>query len=323
MKAPKFWAQDGVLPLVLTPLSWIWRFETNRRHKNGIREKLSVPVICIGNLTAGGTGKTPMAIATMELLLARGVAAHFVSRGYGGSNRMPLLVDPTKHNASQVGDEPLLLAAFAPTWVGQNRTATAKAAIAAGAKALVLDDGFQNASLHHDLAILTIDASAGFGNGRLIPAGPMREPMAQGLRRADIVISVGDDDAQAKFKADWPTIETLRAVLKPLKTGMDWHGLRVLAFAGIGRPAKFFATLKSQGALIVATREFADHAPYSSAILARLENEAKTLNAQLVTTEKDAARLPAAFLPKVITLPVRLVFADPGAVQSALFRLFK
>ena len=202
MKAPRFWAHDGPLPLVLTPLSWIWRFETNRRLKNGNHEKLSVPVICIGNLTAGGTGKTPMAIAVMELLLAHGTAAHFVSRGYAGSNRIPLLVDPTKHRASQVGDEPLLLAAFAPTWVGQDRLATAKAAIAAGAKALVLDDGFQNASLHHDLAILTIDAPAGFGNGRIIPAGPMREPMAQGLQRADLVISVGDDDSQAKFRAD-------------------------------------------------------------------------------------------------------------------------
>ncbi len=318
MKTPKFWARDGLLPLVLTPLSWIWRFETNRRLKNGKRERLPVPLICVGNLTAGGTGKTPMAIAVMEMLLAHGTAAHFVSRGYGGTNRAPLLVDPTKNSASQTGDEPLLLAAFAPTWVGHDRAATAKAAIAAGAKAIVLDDGFQNAGLHYDLSILTIDAEAGFGNGRILPAGPLREPIAGGLKRADLVICIGDEDSTAKFNADWPAIETFRAALLPLKTGMDWQGQRVFAFAGIGRPTKFFATLKSLGANVVGARAFGDHAPYSSAILRRLEAEAIALNAQLLTTEKDAVRLPVSFLPKVLTVPVRLEFDDASAVIAAL-----
>ncbi len=322
MKAPKFWAQGGLLALVLAPLSWIWRFETSRRLRNGRREKLSVPTICIGNLTAGGTGKTPMAIAVMELLQSRGTVGNFISRGYGGSNRTPLQVDPARHKAAQVGDEPLFLAAFAPTWVGRDRAATAKAAIAAGAQALIFDDGFQNASLHYDLSILTIDAESGFGSGRIIPAGPLREPIVQGLQRADLIVSIGDADAQAKFSANRAEIETLRAALNPLKTGMDWHGLRVLAFAGIGRPAKFFATLKSFGAEIVATREFGDHAPYTPQILKRLAADARALKAQLVTTEKDAARLPTSFLPKVLTLPVRLVLSDESRLAAAIERLF-
>lgn len=321
MKAPGFWARDGLIPLILTPLSWIWRAETARRLGSGKRERLSVPVICVGNLTAGGTGKTPTAIAVMELLQKRGIKAHFVSRGYGGSERGPLLVDPAKHKADQVGDEPPLLAAFAPTWVGQDRAVTAKAAIAAGAKALVLDDGFQNASLRHDLTILTIDAATGFGNSRIIPAGPLREPVAQGLKRADLVVAIGDETTQASFRGKWPEIDVLKADLKPLPTGMDWQGQRVLAFAGIGRPAKFFVTLKSLGADIVASREFGDHAPYSPTILNRLQSDAAALKAQLVTTEKDAARLPDWFLPKVITLPVRLVFADPAPLATALAAL--
>ena len=321
MKAPGFWTDDGLIALALTPLSWLWKLETSRRWRTAKREKLSVPIICIGNLTAGGTGKTPTAIAVMELLLARGIAAHFVSRGYGGSEPGPLRVDPTKHAASTVGDEALLLAAFAPAWIGRDRARAAKAAIAAGAKAIILDDGFQNGALQHDLAILTIDAAAGFSNGRIIPAGPLREPIAQGLARADLVIAIGDKTAQTNFHAEWPDIAVLQADLKPLPTGMDWQAQRVLAFAGIGRPAKFFATLQSLGANVVATREFGDHETYSAAILRRLEGEAKSLKAQLVTTEKDAARLPTSFLPNVITLPVRLVLSDDTELVDALKKL--
>lgn len=318
MKAPEFWARDGLIPRILTPLSWIWRAEASRRLAAGKREKLAVPVICIGNLTAGGTGKTPTAIAVMELLNKRRVQAHFVSRGYGGSNQTPLLVDPLRHRATQAGDEPLLLAAFGPTWVGRDRTATAKAAIAAGAKAIILDDGFQNAALYHDLNLVIVDAESGFGNGRIVPAGPLRGPVLQGLKRADLVVSIGDQAAQAAFRSRWPDIASLTASLKPLPTGMDWHGQRVFAFAGIGRPTKFFATLKSLGANVVGDRAFGDHAPYSSAILRRLEAEAIALNAQLVTTEKDAVRLPVSFLPKVLTVPVRLEFDDASAVIAAL-----
>ncbi len=322
MKTPRFWAHDGPIPRLATPLAWLWRVETSRRLRSGKREKLAVPVICIGNLTVGGTGKTPTAIAVMENLSRRKVAAHFVSRGYGGSEQGPLRLDPSRHMASQVGDEPLLLAAFAPTWIGKDRAAAAKAAIAAGAKAIVLDDGFQNAGLHHDLSVLTIDALAGFGNGLVIPAGPLREPVAPGLGRADLTLLIGDKASQSAFRIKWPSVTALNADLRPLPTGMDWTEQKVLAFAGIGRPEKFFATLRTLGANVVATREFGDHAPYSAAILKRLHNQANALNAQLVTTEKDAARLPAAFMVKVITLPVRLVIDEPAELDRLLDNLF-
>jgi tetraacyldisaccharide 4'-kinase len=323
MKAPAFWAHDGLLSRAMIPLSWVWQAETTRRLRSGKRERLAVPVICAGNLTVGGTGKTPLAIALMQMLQARGIAGHFVSRGYGGNQAGPLRVDPIRHSAAQVGDEPLLLAAFAPAWIGRDRTAAAQAAVAAGAQAIVLDDGFQNPALHHDLAVIAVDAETSFGNGRIVPAGPLREPVTEGLARAGLVVTIGDETAQTRFRAENPGLNTVAAELKPLPTGMDWKGQKVLAFAGIGRPAKFFATLRTLGAKVVATREFGDHEPYSTAILKRLESEAIALTATMVTTEKDAVRLPEAFRMKVTTLPVRLQFSHPQALEQVLYRLFQ
>jgi len=323
MQAPRFWRKSKWHPfaLALAPLGWIYGAETARRLRRGAWEKLSVPVICVGNINAGGTGKTPTVIALASLLAARGVAAHVVSRGYGGHVDGPLRVDEMVHVAADVGDEPLLMAAFAPTWVAKDRALGAKAAIAAGAEVILLDDGFQNPALHKALSFVVVDAAVGFGNGRVLPAGPLREPVAAGLKRADVVVSIGSEKAQAALGAHWPEIATLprlHAALKPLQMGMDWQGARVLAFAGIGRPEKFFSSLAREGAEIVAQHSFADHAPYSAAVLQRLLKEASALGAQLVTTEKDAARLPASFRPQVLAFPVRLEFADEGALEALL-----
>lgn len=325
IRSPGFWSSDGLMPAILRPLSAIWQSATAARLARGPRHRLGIPVICIGNLGLGGTGKTPLAITVAGLLQAMGIVPHFVSRGYGGSLPGPLKVDPAEHLADQVGDEPLLLAAFAPTWIGRDRADAARAAQADGAQAIILDDGLQNPALHHDLTFLAVDAAAGFGNGLVFPAGPLREPLKSGLDRVDLVVAIGTEAQQRHLLDTWPQLKArpvLPATIEPLATGMDWHGQRVLAFAGIGRPAKFFATLRSLGADILATREFGDHAPYSPRILARLDSDARTLGAQLVTTEKDAARLPPDFLPKVITLPVRLVLADETAATAALRRLF-
>ena len=318
MQAPRFWRKSRWHPLalLLAPLGWLYGAATARRLRRGAWEKLSVPVICVGNINAGGTGKTPTVIALASLMAARGVVAHVVSRGYGGRVEGPLRVDEMVHVAADVGDEPLLMAAFAPTWVAKDRAAGAKAAIAAGAEVILLDDGFQNPALHKDLSIIVVDAAVGFGNGRVLPAGPLREPVAVGLARGDAVVSIGTVKAQASMRG--MALPRLQAALKPLKMGMDWQGARVLAFAGIGRPEKFFRSLAMEGAEIVAQHSFADHAPYSTAVLQRLVKEAASLGAQLVTTEKDAARLPVSFRPQVLAFPVRLEFEDEAALMGLL-----
>jgi tetraacyldisaccharide 4'-kinase len=275
----------------------------------------------VGNVNVGGTGKTPTVIELLSVLNGMGYQAHVISRGYGGREIGPLHVDEVDHTADDVGDEPLLIAAFGNCWVARDRLAGAKAAIAAGAQVLILDDGMQNPDLIKDFTFLVVDAGVGFGNGRLMPAGPLRQSVADGLRVADVVLSIGPEAAQQRFAQDWPeatAVPLIKAELKPLETGMLWEGLRAFAFAGIGRPRKFFDTLRETGADVVATRSFGDHQKIPLALLKRMEMEAILHDAQMVTTEKDAVRLPKSYRQKVITLPVRLVPEDPLALGEIL-----
>ena len=321
MRAPKFWDQPSSWQAkVLAPLGHIYAAATARRMVKGSPLRLSIPVVCIGNINAGGTGKTPTVIAVTERLRDLFHTPHIVSRGYGGKLESPVRVDPSVHTADQVGDEPLLLAAFAEVWVSKDRALGGKAAQDAGATVVVLDDGHQNPSLHKDLSIIVVDAQHGFGNGKCLPAGPLREPVPQGLSRTDLLLSVGAESAQDHFRTSIPDLQLphLSAALEPLMTGMDWTDTRAFAFAGIGHPEKFFTTLRGLGANVVHTEPLDDHQKLSTNLLARFEADAHIKGAQLVTTEKDAVRLPPAFRMKVITLPVRLRFEDDGALQSAL-----
>lgn len=324
IRTPAFWytAPDRptLLARALTPLGRLYAAGTARRLRQpGLVAR--VPVICVGNLVAGGAGKTPVVVALVERLIQRGHAVHVVSRGYGGSQTGPLRVDPSRHRAAEVGDEPLLLAAFAPTWVAKNRAAGVQAAEAAGAQVIVMDDGFQNPAIRPALAIVVVDAARGFGNGRCIPAGPLREPVGTGLARADVVLAVGEAGAQAGFQDIWGAqiqVPLVQGALRVLQTGMDWQDQPVLAFAGIANPERVFATLRGLGARVLRGEALADHAPLSHAFLRRLEVEASAAGAQLVTTEKDAVRLPPAWRAKVLTVVVRLAVDDWTEIDARL-----
>jgi len=323
MQAPKFWYRSrSWQAILLSPLGVLYAWATARRQKNARPTQIDIPVICIGNLNVGGTGKTPTTIAIAQMLRSRGIAVHIVSRGYGGSLQAVTQVDPRSHTADETGDEPLLMAAFAPTLVANERVEGARAAQNAGADVILLDDGFQDPSLTKDLAIVVVDAARGFGNGRCLPAGPLRELVHVGLKRADAVISIGEPEAQSQFRersADQVgRIAHLTASLKPIEMGMPWAEGRYLAFAGIGDPEKFFATLRGLGAPLVRTVALDDHQKLARPMIQRLMKEAQSMNAQLVTTEKDAARLPADLRSGILSLPVRLEFDDANTLKTLL-----
>lgn len=275
-----------------------------------------VPVICIGNIVAGGAGKTPTALAIAALLRKQGHNPAFISRGYGGTIRRPIRVDLGLHNASDVGDEPLLLAAFAPCFIGRDRVATIKAAIAANTNApfthLIMDDGLQNPHIAPDVSLLVVDGSRSFGNGHVIPAGPLRETLAQALPRVTAVIIIGEDQHNVAeiISHHQKDVQILRASLVPHLPAEFPRDRQFLAFAGIAHPAKFYASCREAGLELASTRDFPDHHAFSTAEIRELVDRAERGGCGLITTAKDAVRLPCPFRLQVQVLPIELVFGE-------------
>lgn len=314
MRAPDFWRHKGAVARLLAPLGTLHGASVTFKARHAKPYRAPMPVICVGNLTAGGSGKTPIAIAVGEMLLARGRKPIFLTRGYGGKERGPALVK-AHHSARLMGDEALLLARTAPTIVSRDRAIGGAMAANEKPDVIVMDDGHQNFALAKDISLVVIDGAGGMGNGMVLPAGPLREPVAQGLGRADAVIIVGEGAPDlAGFSGP-----VLRARLEPLPH--DLAGRKVFAFAGIGRPQKFFDTLAAAGAFIQGSESFADHYFYRPDDLAGLRARAKALGAQLVTTEKDLVRIPPEQRKDITALAVRARFADEAALSRLLASL--
>ncbi len=278
----------------------------------------SVPVVCIGNLVTGGAGKTPVAISIGRRLSELGVNVHFLTRGYRGRERGPIAVDPDRHTARDVGDEPILLAAFAPTWVARDREAGARAAAAAGAGAIVMDDGLQNPTLAKDLALLVVDGETAFGNGRIMPAGPLREPIRKALARVQAIVVMGEDTSGIGGLLAAGPHPVLSASLLPDGDTAQWRGARMVAFAGIGRPEKFFTLLDRLGCSLIARMAYPDHHAYQVQELTRMIDLAEAGQAGLVTTAKDYVRVPAALRSRIQVLPVRVAWENEAMLDRVL-----
>ena len=333
LSTPRWWyvregAPAPVSRALLTPISWIWAAVTARRIARTVPIDPGVPVICVGNLTAGGTGKTPVVRELLKRLRARHVDAHGLSKGYGGSLEGPVQVDPAKHTAAEVGDEPLMLAADAPIWISRDRAKGALAAGWAGAQALVMDDGHQNPSVRKTLSLVVVDGETRngewpLGDGSVFPAGPLREPLDVGLARADAVIlmlpsdlDAADPELVALF-AGKPVLVARLAPVAPPPPGPQ------VGFAGVGKPWKVERSLQAAGCDLKDFAPFPDHRAYDEATLQALADRAADFGAGLVTTEKDWARLPPEWRAKITAWPVAAVFEDEAALEALLDRAIR
>lgn len=321
MRPPAFWDNpDHPLARLLAPVGHLYGSRVaDRMDRAGQRS--ACPVICVGNFTLGGAGKTPTALAVAAMLRGIGADPAFLTRGYGGRLAGPIVVDPSRHGAGEVGDEPLLLARSARTILARDRPAGAKLCEALGAAVVVMDDGLQNPSLTKDLALVVVDAGGGVGNGLPFPAGPLRAPLSRQWRNVHGIVLIGDGERGETVAGEAASrdLPVHRARLIPLAPACVL-GRPVFAFAGIGRPQKFFDTLVQAGADLVGTRTFPDHHAYRPGDLAGLRAWAEASDAILVTTEKDLVRLPADFAAGVTALAVTLVFEDGTALLAQLRR---
>jgi tetraacyldisaccharide 4'-kinase len=322
MHEPHFWrdlprgvrGRAPTLRLLLTPPAMLYAWAGKRRLEKGAPADPGLPVICVGNLTLGGAGKTPVSAAVRQRLTAMGLRAATLSRGYGGSLEGPLRVDPASHVARETGDEPLMLARLGESWIARDRLAGAIAMRAAGVQVAIMDDGHQNPSVKKALSLVVIDAAEPFGNRFVFPKGPLREPVARGLSRADGVVLMGDGEEPPELATFAGVV--LRAHLAPLSPPPPG---RYVAFAGIGRPERFFDSFAAYEDVELAdAAPFPDHHVFTQSDLTYLTRLAKDREAQLITTDKDHVRLPASMRDSVARVSVEAKFEDEAALNALL-----
>ncbi|SCA55855.1 Tetraacyldisaccharide 4'-kinase [Candidatus Terasakiella magnetica] len=319
MKAPSFWnfGKKTLRARLLSPIGALYHQATTRRANQQARWKAPVPVLCIGNITMGGAGKTPTALAIAHYLMEAGKSPIFLSRGYGGRLAGPVMVED--HTAVGVGDEPLLLKQLAPVCVSADRVAGAKMCVEQGADVIIMDDGYQNPHLYKDVSILVVDGGFGHGNEKVFPAGPLREKLTTGLARAQGLILIGEDKtgSLARIGNIRPDLPLIKAEIQ-VDPRDDLKGKKLLAFAGIGRPEKFFETLRSLGAELCEEVGFADHHPYSNEEINALKERAKNQGASLITTQKDRMRLPENMKKDIDWIKISLVWQGLDVLKPVL-----
>jgi len=316
MKTPSFWHADGFIPKLLEPLAQLYKCLSFLERSLRSKTKIDVPVLCIGNLVSGGAGKTPIALSIGQKLNAKHNIS-FLTRGYGGIEAGPIEVNPDEHSSYEVGDEALLLSEVGPTWVSRNRIAGAIAAKNAGFEIVIMDDGFQHTSLVKTLSFVIIDGPYGFGNGRLIPAGPLREPIYSGLKRADIIVLVGEVNPSI-IELLPNNKPLLRASLVPAEMGTQLSNNNVIGFAGIGRPTKFLETLEKMGLNIIDFVAFPDHYRFRESEIRELYEKATEVDAILVTTFKDMKRVPKSVAHLCQPIGITVVWEDDNEIQQLL-----
>jgi tetraacyldisaccharide 4'-kinase len=322
LPTPAFWFEKPTIAAkLLKPFGWLYGQIAQALHSLKKSEKISIPVICVGNAVAGGAGKTPLTAAIATMLRAAGHNPHILSRGYGGTMLGPVQVDPTQHSVGDVGDEPLVLAKTAPVWVAKNKRAGALAAVNTGADVLILDDGLQNPSLVKNLSLLVVDGTQGIGNGFLIPAGPLRENYADALAKSNAAVWINDGHGALRKETE-KSLTVLKAQARTVCLTHDIIGKPVFAFCGLARGEKFYTGLRAAGADVKGTCNFPDHYMWSTFEMDHLMAAAEALGALPITTSKDAVRLPESFLVRVAVCDVALSFEDEAAFKTLLQGVF-
>ena len=323
LKAPKFWYQnkDTIYSRSLYPLSLLFRLGTQIRNLLSKTNKSPLPIICIGNIVIGGAGKTPVALKIGKILIKSGYKPHFISKGYAGILKKNTLVE-SWHSPKSVGDEPLLLSEVAPTWIGLNRNISIKYANKKGSDCIIMDDGFQNPTIHKDFSIIVINSSQKFGNKRVIPSGPLRESIKRGMSRTNLVIVIGDKtpDLEKFIPSHIPIIQAKFRINNENKI---FKGQKITAFAGIAYPEKFFNSLQEQGAKIVRKITYPDHHIFDENDLLSLAEIANKTQSILVSTQKDFVRIPKAYRSLVNTLDGEIFFENEDILKEILLNVIE
>ena len=318
LKAPKFWykKKDTIFSRALYPLSLLFRLGTKIRNLVNHTNKSPLPTICIGNIVIGGAGKTPVALKIGKILIRAGYKPNFISKGYAGIIKTSTLVKDW-HSPKSVGDEPLLLSEVAPTWIGIDRNKSIQLAYNEGSDCIVMDDGFQNPTIHKDFSIIVINSSQEFGNKRVIPSGPLRESIKRGMSRTNLIVVIGEKNINLKnlIPNNIPIISAQFIINNENKI---FKGQKITAFAGIAYPEKFFNSLKLQGAKIMKEITYPDHHIFDENDILSLAETANKTQSILVTTQKDFVRIPKSYRSLINTLEGEIIFENEDLLKEIL-----